>query len=59
MNYIQRLASCALILLVSTSTLLAQTVTGSITGVITDQTGAVVPNAEVTAENTATGVKNA
>jgi Carboxypeptidase regulatory-like domain/TonB dependent receptor len=57
MNYIQRLASCALILLISTSTLLAQTVTGSITGVITDQTGAVVPNAEVTAENTATGVK--
>ena len=57
MNYIQRLASCALILLISTSTLLAQTVTGSITGVITDQTGAVVPKAEVTAENTATGVK--
>ena len=57
MNYIQRLASCALVLLVSTSPLLAQTVTGSITGVITDQTGAVVPNAEVTAENTATGVK--
>jgi hypothetical protein len=45
MNCIQRLASCALLLLVSTSILLAQTVTGSITGVITDQTGAVVPNA--------------
>ena len=56
-NYIQRLASCALILLFSTSLLLAQTVTGSITGVVTDQTGAVVPNAEVTAENVATGVK--
>src|SRR5258707_15110516 len=57
MNCIQRLASCALILLFSTSTLLAQTVTGSITGVVTDQTGAVVPNAEGTAENVATGVK--
>lgn len=57
MNCIQRLASCALILVFTTSTLLAQTVTGSITGVITDQTGAVVPKAEVTAENTATGVK--
>ena len=57
MNCIQRSASCALILLFGTSTLLAQTVTGSITGVVTDQTGAVVPKAEVTAENTSTGVK--
>ena len=59
MNFIQRLASCALILLFGTSTLLAQTVTGSVTGVVTDQTGAVVPKAEVTAENTSTGCENA
>src|SRR3984957_14537774 len=57
MNFIQRLASCALILLFGTSALLAQTVTGSVAGVVTDQTGAVVPKAEVTAENTSNGVK--
>jgi len=38
------------------SPLLAQTVTGSIGGTITDPTGAVVPNAQVTAHNTGTGV---
>src|SRR5581483_11730507 len=36
---------------------LAQTVTGSITGLITDPSGAVVSGATVTAENTATAVK--
>ena len=56
MNFMQRLARCALVILLSTSPLLAQTVTGSITGVVTDQSGAIVPKAEVTAENTATGV---
>lgn len=35
----------------------AQTVTGSVTGQVTDTTGAVIPNARVTAANTATGVK--
>ncbi len=34
-----------------------QTVTGSITGVVTDQSGAVVVGANVTAENSATSVK--
>ena len=34
----------------------AQTVTGSITGTVTDPTGAVIPNAQVTAHNIATGV---
>ena len=35
----------------------AQTVTGSITGVVNDPSGAVVVGATVTAENTATGVR--
>jgi hypothetical protein len=38
---------------------LGQTVTGSITGVVTDPSGAVVPGATVTAQNTATGVTTA
>jgi len=36
-----------------------QTVTGSITGIVTDPTGAVVVGAKVTAQNTATGVQTA
>jgi len=35
----------------------AQTVTGAVTGEVTDTTGAVIPNARVVAANTATGVK--
>lgn len=35
---------------------LAQTITGSITGLVTDQTGAVVAGAKVTAINVLTGV---
>ena len=38
---------------------LAQTVTGSVTGEVTDPSGAVVPGAHVTAENTDTGVATA
>lgn len=36
---------------------LAQTVTGSVTGTVTDQTGAVIPNAAITVVNVATGVR--
>src|SRR5882762_11031094 len=39
------------------STASAQTVTGAITGQVTDSSGAVVVGAHVTAENTATAVK--
>jgi hypothetical protein len=37
----------------------AQTVTASVRGVVTDQTGAIVPDATVTAINVTTGVKTA
>jgi len=37
---------------------MAQTITGSITGVVTDATGAVVPNVNVAAVNVATNITN-
>ncbi len=37
----------------------AQTITGTIRGAVTDSSGAVIPNATVTATNAATGVKTA
>lgn len=51
------LAGCLLAMLVLLSPAWGQTVTGSITGQVTDPSGAVVPGAKVTAENTATAVK--
>jgi hypothetical protein len=50
---------CWLVGLVSVSSVLGQTVTGSITGVVSDPSGAVVVGASVTAVNTATSLKTA
>jgi carboxypeptidase family protein len=48
---------CCLMAVLYLSSALGQTVTGSITGQVTDPSGAVVVGAKVTAENTATSVK--
>ena len=48
---------CSLAALLWQSSALGQTVTGSITGQVTDPSGAVVVGAKVTAENTATSMK--
>ena len=45
-----------LVTLLVTPVALGQTVTGSIIGVVSDPSGAVIPNAEVVATNTGTGV---
>lgn len=50
------LASIALLMLIIPFPSHAQTTTSSIFGVITDPTGAVIPNAHVTAKNTQTGI---
>ncbi len=47
---------CCLLLLSTCSVIGAQTITGSVRGTVTDPSGAVVPGAEITATNTATGV---
>jgi hypothetical protein len=52
------LAGCLLAALLYSSVALAQTVTGSISGQVTDQSGAVIVGAKVTAENAATSVKS-
>ncbi len=44
-------------ILIALSSAIGQTVTGSITGLVTDPSGAVVAGATVTAENVSTGVK--
>jgi hypothetical protein len=54
----QYLAGGAFAALLCMSSAFAQTVTGAITGVVTDPSGAVVPGAHVTALNTGTGVKS-
>ena len=57
-KFLKRISGIVLALAVvfSAPGLLAQTVTGTITGVITDPSGAVVGGANVTAHNTDTGV---
>jgi hypothetical protein len=56
MNLNRLVGACALTLLMCTSGTFAQTVTGSITGEVTDPTGAVVPGAQVLVQNLDTGV---
>ena len=55
-----RKLSCSLLLLVAfflTSKSQAQTVTGNITGTVTDPSGAIISGASVTATNTGTGIQ--
>lgn len=56
-RFFHYLAGCLLAASVRVPVMMAQTITGSISGEVTDPTGAVVPNAKVTAENVDTGVK--
>ena len=55
-SFVGIIAGWALALLVLLPSALAQTVTGSVTGEVTDPSGAVVPGARVTAHNIDTGV---
>jgi outer membrane receptor protein involved in Fe transport len=50
------LLASAIVISHSQLTVLAQTATGGIRGVVTDASGAVVPNAKVIAKNAATGI---
>src|SRR5258706_4333405 len=50
--------ACAVVLTGLAPCAFAQTIDGNIVGVVTDSTGAVVPGAEVTALNNATGVRS-
>src|SRR5688572_27697747 len=58
MRTLQAFVACAALTLglITSSTVLAQTGAGSVTGIITDQSGATVPGATVTATNQATNV---
>jgi len=51
------LAGCMLLMLIPTLSVMAQTFRGTILGTVTDQNGALVPGAQVTAKNVATGVE--
>ena len=58
--FTNRLSQAAiLVLLAAPLAGVAQTVTGAIRGIVTDSSGAIVPNAQVTATNVATGVATA
>lgn len=56
-TFFRCLSGCVFAALFCLSSASAQTVTGSITGEVTDRSGALVAGANVTAENTATSVK--
>ena len=55
-SFVAVVLSCALAILASAPRLLSQTVTGAITGQVTDSSGAVVSGARVLAHNSDTGV---
>ena len=57
MRSIKGWALLSLLMCLAASSGLAQTITGTITGTVTDASGAVVPQATVTATNTNTGNK--
>ncbi len=56
MNHLRMLARYAVAFLFCSVAVFAQTVTGTITGLVTDQVGAVIPGASVVAHNMDTGV---
>jgi hypothetical protein len=56
-SFVRHLLGCSLAALLGALTAVGQTVTGSVTGVVTDPSGAVVAGAAVAAQNTATAVK--
>src|SRR4051812_34873690 len=55
-SFVGIIAGCAFVLLVLLPAALAQTVTGAITGEVSDPSGAVIPGAKVTAHAVSTGV---
>lgn len=55
-NSFKQLAICLLAVLVGASVMLAQNVTGTIVGTVTDSSGAVVSSAGVSVSNEATGI---
>lgn len=54
---LRSVAAGVLVFIATAAALFAQTITGSITGNVTDPGGAVIPNATVVAKNVATGVE--
>jgi hypothetical protein len=59
MNFLRLLGAYIFVLLICIPMAMAQTVTGSITGEVSDPTGAVIPGAQVVAHNLDTGVDTA